>query len=125
MPSISSSRSARRHQSLENDILATGPLRAKPRKRNARPEDVADNFVDSRSSRKILKIGQDLANEEREETLIPLPEANAAFTLESRFDAEGAEEDEDARQHGEEWLDNDEAVIEENASYSAITRGLY
>lgn len=123
MPSISRSRSARCHQSLEKDILATGLLRTKSGKRKARPEDVAENFVDSRSSRKILKIGQDLADEEREETL-PFSEANTAFTLGSRLDDESAEEDKDARQHGDDWLDNDEVVIEENASSSATIRGL-
>ncbi|KAL8757595.1 MAG: hypothetical protein Q9184_004166 [Pyrenodesmia sp. 2 TL-2023] len=105
-----SSRKAHRHNPLSEDIVATGPLRTISKKRKARPEDDENKFVDSKSSRKILKIGQDLVDEVDGESIIQPP--NPAFAFESRFgDEEAAEAGQD---HGEEaWGDEDEVVVEE------------
>ena len=111
VPGSSGSRSARRHNPLSDDIVATGPLREKSKKRKLRPEDGEDKFVDSRSSGKILKIGQDLIEEEQEEHITTAP--NPAFAFESRFTQE-SEPEEDGRIDDEEaWGDDDEGVVEE------------
>ena len=92
MPSSKRSKSSdrrQRHLPLADDLAATGPLHTKPKKRKVRLEDednIDSQFTDSRSSRKILKIGQDLQDEERDEEKAALP--NPAFGFESRFDGD-------------------------------------
>ncbi|KAL8726060.1 MAG: hypothetical protein Q9181_006190 [Wetmoreana brouardii] len=105
-------RKARRHNSLSEDIVSTGPLREKSsKKRKAKPDGEEDSYVDSKSSRKILKIGQDLADEVQGETAVKT--LNPAFAFESRFGdedeptGEGQEDDEEA------WGDEEEDVVEE------------
>jgi essential nuclear protein 1 len=106
--SVAEARQLRRHNPLEDDLLATGPLRSKPSKRKSgKQDDSEENFVDSRASRKILRIGQELADEEEETLRIPKP--NTAFDFNSRFEDEDQEagyEDEEA------WGDEDEIVEE-------------
>lgn len=115
-PGSSGPRNARRHNPLSDDIVATGPLREKTKKRKIRSGDAEDKFVDSGSSRKILKIGQDLLEEEQEENVVTAP--NPAFAFESRF-AQESDSDEDARIGGEEaWGDEDEDVVEEVVSFA-------
>ena len=102
-------RQGRRHNPLEDDLTASGPLKTKSGKRKSRNEDEGENFVDSKSSRRILKIGQELADEVEAENKSAKP--NAAFNFDSRFEDEEDEplyEDED----GEEWGDEDEVVEE-------------
>ena len=111
MSSRPRSKSARRHNPLADDLVATGNLRVKSNKRKAKAEENEDRFVDSRSSRKILKIGQDLIDEDQEENA-PIAPPNTAFTFESRFapdtelSGDAAADDEDA------WGDEDEEVEE-------------
>ena len=114
MAPTSRSRSARRHAPLEEDITATGPLRHRSKKRKARPEDDGSGYVDSRSSRKILKIGQDLADEEQRELLAAAP--NPAFTFESRFGGNSEpeeEEEDDGRYDDEAWGDEEDEMVDE------------
>lgn len=85
-----SARQERRHNPLEVDILATGPLKVKSGKRKSKHEDQEERYVDSRASRKILRIGQELAAEDEESNQIPKP--NAAFDFDSRFEDEEEEE---------------------------------
>lgn len=106
---IAASRQVRRHNPLEDDLVATGPLSTKRSKRKSRHEDEdVENFVDSKASRKILRIGQELAEEDLERQAVP--KHNTAFDFESRFDEENASEagyeDEEA------WGDEDEVVEE-------------
>lgn len=76
-----SSRSAYRHNPLSEDLVATGPLKKAPKKRQIEPDD-EQRYVDDKASRKILKIGRDLVDEAHHELeSIPL---NSAFTFESR-----------------------------------------
>ncbi|KAL8867276.1 MAG: hypothetical protein Q9174_005766 [Haloplaca sp. 1 TL-2023] len=106
-----SSRKARHSNPLSEDIVSTGPLRERSKKRKLKGNDEDDKYVDSRASRKILKIGQDLADEVDGETAVKAP--NAAFAFESRFGDEderaqdGQEDDEEA------WGDEEEEVVEE------------
>ena len=111
MAPTSRSRSARRHAPLEEDLTATGPLRHRSKKRKAVPEDDGSGYVDSRSSRKILKIGQDLADEEQQEVISAAP--NPAFTFESRFDGASESEEDDGRYDDEAWGDEEDDVMEE------------
>ncbi|KAI4264098.1 MAG: hypothetical protein L6R42_000784 [Xanthoria sp. 1 TBL-2021] len=77
-----SSIKARRHNPLLEDLVATGPLKEKSKKRKTKPEDDEQRYVDDKSSRKILKIGQDLADEVHHESKsTPL---NPAFDFGSR-----------------------------------------
>lgn len=104
---------ARHHSSLADDLLATGPLRTKSKKRKAkRDEEDGDGYIDSKASRKILKIGQELAEEDRSSTKqssVP----STAFTFESRLDeSSGAEEGDSYDDNDEAWGDEDD-VIEE------------
>ena len=104
-------KNARRHNPLSDDIVATGPLREKTKKRKTRSEDTEDKFVDSASSHKILKIGQDLLEEEKEEQVVRVP--NPAFAFESRL-ADESDPEEDTRIHDEEaWGDEEEEVVDE------------
>lgn len=114
MPSSRSrSKSQSRHLPLEDEILRTGPLRTKSKKRKARPDTENDGYVDSRSSRKILKIGQDLADEEEKENAMVVP--NPAFTFESRFGADHASEEDDTQKDDDEaWGDEEGDAVNDH-----------
>ncbi|RDW83993.1 snoRNA-binding rRNA-processing protein ENP1 [Aspergillus mulundensis] len=121
MPKATSSRAAaaaRRHNPLAEDIIGTGHLRTAPTKKNKRnsqadgEQEDGERFVDAKTSRKILQIGQELADEDAAEQkaargVIPEP-ANTAFDFESRFEDEDVFSDEGQI---EEW--DDEEEIEE------------
>lgn len=105
----------RRHNPLEDDLLATGPLRAKAPKRRAKDtkEDDGDHFVDSKASRNILKISQALAREaedERRQPQAPAPQNNL-FAFDERIDANTAA-DNKFYDDDEVWGDEDEEVEE-------------
>lgn len=99
-------RQGRRHNPLEDDISATGILKNKPGKRKSRHQEEGEQFVDSKASRKILKIGQELADEAEGENRVEKP--NTAFDFDSRFEDDEEEPFEDA----EAWGDDDEEVEE-------------
>ena len=118
----------RRHQPLEDDITASsGRLRTKSitGKRKSRSDedtlqDSGDGYVDARSSRKILAIAQDLADED---DVSQRAKAKAfrwsqdGFGLNSRF-AVGEDEGGDVRKEGdddneEEWLPEEEVAGED------------
>lgn len=103
-------RDGRRHQPLEADIIAAGPLKVKTGKRKNRDEDAEDKFVDSKSSRRILQIGQELVDEDEEENRVDEPAASSAFDFSSRIEAESEEE---VLGEQEAWGDEDEDVEEE------------
>jgi essential nuclear protein 1 len=98
---VSAARQARRHNPLEEDLTASGPLKTKSGKRKSRHQDEGEQFVDSKASRKILRIGQELADEDAKENQVP--KSNTTFDFESRFDDENEEEPfEDAEAWGDE-----------------------
>ena len=105
------SKTSQHPNTLEDDLVARGPLRTKSKKRKIRREDDTQGYVDSRSSRKILKIGQELAEEEERNQRVP--PSNSAFTFDSRFGNESGEDDDAGHDDGEAWGDDDEEVIEE------------
>ena len=104
-----------RHKPLIDDLVATGSLRTKSNKRKAKREDDArDGYVDSKSSRKILKIGRDLVEEDQEASRSALPSSEFNFESRPRDDDDS---DEDARPQGEEaWGDENEEVVDEVVS---------
>lgn len=108
-------RGSRRHNPLEDDILATGILRNKPGKKGSKNDDDEDGdaFVDSKASKNILRIGRELAEEdnaERAGAMVPPPTIDN-FGYDSRF---GDLEDE-AQVYGDDdeaWGDEEEEVEE-------------
>lgn len=107
---VAAARQVRRHNPLEDDLTATGLLKNKPGKRKSRHEDEEEKFVDSKASRKILRIAQELAeDDENEENNKQGQKVNSAFDFSSRFDHPEEETYED---DGEVWGDEDE-IIEE------------
>ncbi|KAF4631686.1 hypothetical protein G7Y89_g6450 [Cudoniella acicularis] len=107
MTPTSAARQARRHNPLEEDLTATGLLKNKPGKRKSKHQQEGDQFVDSKASRKILRIGQELADEAAEEDRASIP--NTAFDFDSRFEGE---DDEEPFEDAEAWGDDDEEVEE-------------
>lgn len=114
---------SRRHVPLEDDITASGGrLRTKSitGKRKSRSDEDAkgDGYIDARSSRKILAIAQDLADEDTKAQLSAgarlVSPTNAAFAFDSRFAAED-DEQEDAGLQGNYGEEEDWEPEEENA----------
>ncbi|KAI9681538.1 MAG: snoRNA-binding rRNA-processing protein [Caeruleum heppii] len=111
-PTSPALRQAWRHNPLSDDLVATGPLRTKSGKRKARrEEDAEESFVDSKASRKILKIGQDLADEDLLSNRIEA--VNPAFAFESRFEDDLIQEEEVQYDDDEAWGDAEEEIVEE------------
>lgn len=120
MPKANTPRdTARRHNPLADDVLATGHLRTKSatnssKRRSRTSKSGADSgsdsdgdggveFVDAKASRRILQIGQDLQDEEEAERKLKMGEVlgqdpeemerrRKMFEFESRFEAEREEE---------------------------------
>ena len=82
-------RQERRHNPLSEEYSPTAPVKqkaGKKRKQSHSAEHEQDGFVESKSSRRILDLGQDLAAEEESERRSSKPAApNPAFSFESRF----------------------------------------
>ena len=110
-------RQERRHNPLEDDYLATGPLRNKAPKRKSKggaEDDEAgqgENYVDSKASRKILSLGRELAEENDVAPPRPPTESNA-FAYDLRFGVEEEDEDAEGGFEDEVWGDDDEVVEE-------------
>ena len=104
-------RQLRRHNPLEDDILATGVLRTKTDKRSKTDsEENAENFVDSKASKNILRIGRELDEEENVGKAIPGPTVDT-FGYDARFDEELDGQDK-AYEDDEVWGDEDDIVEE-------------
>jgi essential nuclear protein 1 len=107
-----SMRHGRRHNPLEDDLVATGPLRAKAPKRKSKAageDQEQDHYIDSKASKQILKIGRELAEENDVAPPRPPTESNA-FGIDSRF--ESGEDDTGEFEDEEVWGDEDEVVEE-------------
>lgn len=117
MPKAStSSRSAaaaRRHNPLADDLTSAGQLRtqsAKKNKRNSQSEEDGhdgERFVDAKMSRKILQIGQELADEDAAERSAAMGETrgkvNSAFDFESRFEDDEPLSDDEEKFAEDQW----------------------
>lgn len=110
---------AQLHNPLSDDIIATGTLKAKSHKRKARQDNVQeDGYVDSKSSRKILRIGQQLVDEEQDAR--GRNGQNSAFTFESRVDIEDNVDEDYHVEDEDAWGDEDE-----NTSPEAVRSTLH
>jgi essential nuclear protein 1 len=109
-------RSGRRHNPLEDDVIATGVLRTKSKgKRSKDTEDKdEDHFVDARASRNILRIGRELAEEDSAGTAVKKPTVDT-FGFDSRFgedDDTGLNDEAATYDNDEAWGDDDDVVEE-------------
>jgi essential nuclear protein 1 len=115
--------SARRHNPLGDDIFSAGHLRTNSNKRKSRADDDEDeagnHYVDARASRKILQIGQDLAEEEVAEHRAAIQSnagrLSAAFDFSSRFDSNEQLSDEE-KFSDDDWGDEEREEAVENHS---------
>ncbi|KAF1815283.1 Bystin-domain-containing protein [Eremomyces bilateralis CBS 781.70] len=111
----SDSRQQRRHNPLADEYDPVQPFKNKvaKRRKSRHDGDEEERFVDTAASRKILRIGQDLEEEEAaEQRGRYVQEENVAFQFESRFPAAEPEEDEGAYDDEDAWGDEDEVVEE-------------
>ncbi|KAJ5930782.1 hypothetical protein N7466_006275 [Penicillium verhagenii] len=124
MPKANTSRAAaaRRHNPLADDISAAGHLRtqsSKKSKRQSQDEEGQDGqrFIDAKMSRKILQIGQELADEDAAEHKLAMgamePKSNAAFEFDTRFEEEALSDDDENFQN-DEWVDDEVEDVEVN-----------
>ncbi|OOF94467.1 hypothetical protein ASPCADRAFT_208148 [Aspergillus carbonarius ITEM 5010] len=123
MPKATSSRSAaaRRHNPLAEDYLTAGHLRTQSSKKTSRKshqeeeQEDGERFIDAKMSRKILQIGQELAEEDAAEQRVATGAAtdkiNSAFNFESRLEDDEVLSD-DEKFQDDQW-DDDEEEIEE------------
>jgi essential nuclear protein 1 len=111
---------AQRHNPLAEEY-APSEWKTKPAKRQKRNKDDKDgeqSYVDSKSSRKILDIGEELREEDERESRAQQPEtANPAFNFRDRIgedEVEGFLEDGGVQVDDEDeaWGDDDEEVEE-------------
>ena len=111
MSSKSRPQSTHRHNPLADDLIATGNLKVKSNKRKVKPEGHEEHFIDSRSSRKILKIGQELREEDdRDGQSTAL---NPAFAFASRPEVASEPEDELYADDAGAWDDEGGETVEE------------
>jgi essential nuclear protein 1 len=98
-----------------------------PKKRKQRDDDdLAENVVDSKASRKIISLGQDLADEDQAERQARyVSGANQAFLSDPRLglDAEyGDEADDD--EYGE-WEDEDNEQLEAEVCAAMMLQSIF
>lgn len=109
-------RETHRQQLAEEYIPSTTFKQKAPKdKRRSKSNNDNEGYVDSKSSRQILELGRELAEEAESETKVQRPpKANPAFDFDTRF----GEDDSlvDTAQYGDEddtWGDEDEEIVEE------------
>ncbi len=95
MPSVKRSRSARGRVPLADEISSIGPLKNRIKKRKSVAESEDYTYLDTKSSRKILRIAQDLADDEAKNATHDVPIKNSAFGLNSRLLDTGSDDPED------------------------------
>ncbi|KAL1956675.1 hypothetical protein VTO42DRAFT_6925 [Malbranchea cinnamomea] len=117
MPKASAPRSAvAERPPLADEILNAGHLRTKSGKRKSRSDDDDENhYLDAKTTKKILQIGQELAEEDAAESRAAAAakggSISTAFDFDSRFGADEGSEEEDHDKFGDdEWGDEDEEV---------------
>ena len=113
-------RQGRRHNPLEQDILATGILRQKATKRKSQDleEDGGNDFVESRQSKRILQLGRELVEEDQAPSVLPKKNLDA-FAISSRFDQDDVEDEEVFADEGQ-WEDEDELDDDDNVDVNDL-----
>lgn len=105
----------RRHNPLEDDLLATGVLKTKTGKsKREGVEKEEEHYVDAKASRNILAMSRNLIEEDEEENARRNPvKRPSAFDYDpARFGADSDPEDQDGANDEEAWGDEDEVVEE-------------
>jgi essential nuclear protein 1 len=123
-----------RHNPLAEEY-APSEFKSKPAKRQKRSKDDKDgeqSYVGSKSSRKILDMGEELAEEEKNESRSRKPEdANPAFDFETRLGEDeiedfveeaGQGEDDEAWGEDEEEVEEVEIDADDLAAYNKFMR---
>ncbi|KAK4504667.1 hypothetical protein PRZ48_002628 [Zasmidium cellare] len=108
--SNSTARQERRHNPLSEEYSPSQPLKQKAgkKRKSTSEENGQGGYVDSKASRRILDMGQDLAAEDEAENKPKRPEAEStAFAFESRFKPEDLVDEEGGAEQGE--YDDEEA----------------
>ncbi|CAD6498856.1 BgTH12-04514 [Blumeria graminis f. sp. triticale] len=108
-PSSTSAKHGRRHNPLEADLTASVSQKIRLSKRVSQYQDEGDSFIDSKASRRILQMGQQLVDEDIDET----PEIlKSTFNFEERS-TDDDEESEEPLDQFEEWgVDEEEEELE-------------
>ncbi|KAJ5101445.1 hypothetical protein NUU61_003667 [Penicillium alfredii] len=126
MPKATSSRAAaaaRRHNPLADDIVSAGHLRTPSGKQGKRKsedeEEEGENgqrYIDAKMTRKILQIGQELADEDAAEQKLAKgstePTGNSAFEFDTRFEDEEPFSDDEEKFENDEWVDEEVEEVE-------------
>lgn len=108
-------RESQRHNPLAEEYAPSSvSLKQKPAKTRKRlDENTGDAYVDSKSSRKILELGQELADEAESESRPQRPpKANPAFDFDTRLD-DGLEDSTQYDNDDDAWGDEEEDIVEE------------
>ena len=131
--SNSSARQERRHNPLSEEYSPTAPLKQKAgkKRKSTAQENGGDGFVDSKSSRRILEIGQDLADEDEAERAAKRPAvANPAFAFRADEDdedeeggAEVGEYDDEEAWASDEEVEEVEVDPEDNETWNRLMGG--
>lgn len=107
----------RRHNPLENDLLATGVLKnreGRPSKRADRKQAEEQAYVDAKSSRKILALSRDLIDEDELKSGANDQDVSAPSGFDfdpSRLEG-GSDQDEEEYANEEAWGDEEDVVEE-------------
>lgn len=117
-PKSPATREGQRHNPLAEEYAPSLELKQKAPKKNkkrSRDENEGDGYVDSKSSRKILDIAQELADEAESETKARRPapsKSNPAFDFETRLGEDDGEDETAQYEDEDQWGDEDEIVEE-------------
>ncbi|RMX91258.1 hypothetical protein D0867_15035 [Hortaea werneckii] len=113
-PGSASARQERRHNPLSEEYAPTQPLKQKSGKKRKSTSEEGDQgrheaYVDSKASRRILNLGQDLAAEDEAEQQAGRPTAtpNTAFAFPRDAVSDGEEDGEDGGVHTGTYADDD------------------
>jgi essential nuclear protein 1 len=119
--------SDQRHNPLASEYTAEHSFKQKaPKKRNRKDEADGEHFISAKASRKILKIGQELVDEDEAERQAKFPAPpNPAFAFETRLERDAESEEEKNRWDDEEaWGDEEVVEIEVGLIVSRLLAGL-
>jgi essential nuclear protein 1 len=112
-------RHVRRQKPLEEDLLATGPLRTpsgKRKRQDEKDDDQQQSYVDSKSSNKVLRLGRELLEEENAADAAAIAATDRNSALEFRSPLADQDEDQDGamQDDGEVWGDEDDETDEDD-----------
>ncbi|POS82925.1 hypothetical protein EPUL_004883 [Erysiphe pulchra] len=105
----SASKIPRRHNPLEADIIATSSVKVRQTKRQTKFQNEGEKFVDSKATRKILRLGQELEDEDQKERSSAL---KSTFNFDVEIEDEDKDNEEDEIEY-EEWGDDETEQVQD------------